>query len=212
MNISWWFDFGTVFFELVSTEVSTFHILHLLYLYSWAVNAFWICLNPRLNKNDWNNKQTIFGQKMLISPQCTAFLYLSWWDELKLLSLSMGRCGLLLLRISSSFHLSKRALRWWRVCRHRLRKLQKRRRQSRNSLKTFRTYMAIRKDVIPRTGKRRDQLVMAIKFWICPLLRGHFWRKLSKKLTTLQQSINERTVLHSSSKFQNRKNQNPSWL
>ena len=30
-------------------------------------NAFCICLNPRLNKHYWKNKETIFGQKFLNS-------------------------------------------------------------------------------------------------------------------------------------------------
>ena len=40
MNISWSFDFVTDFFEPATTERSKFHILPLLYFYSWVVNTF----------------------------------------------------------------------------------------------------------------------------------------------------------------------------
>ena len=48
--ISGWFDFGTDIFELVTTEGSKFHILHLLHMYFCVVNTFF-SLNPRLNKH-----------------------------------------------------------------------------------------------------------------------------------------------------------------
>ena len=98
MNISWYFDFGTVFFELVTTEESRYHIY--LYLYSSLVNTFQICLNPRLNKHDWKIKLmawpklyhgkhflvNIFGQNFrksahsaqLSSEQLTSFLSISF--------------------------------------------------------------------------------------------------------------------------------------
>ena len=73
MNISWWFDFGTVFFELVTTEMSKFHILPLLYLYSWVVNYFWIIfLNPPIVCRTLTEKFSVVNFRFFVSKRSTS--------------------------------------------------------------------------------------------------------------------------------------------